>query len=89
MAILDVESEFSQGSRNASGGVRLARMQREVPALLAPHVEGILRAAYAQVGLQRVGGCASRPLGCTWGRCGEPLAAPCDIWLEFLSGTRI
>ena len=87
MAILDVESEFSQGSRNASGGVRLARMQREVPALLAPHVEGILRAAYAQVGLQRVG--LRFSLGCAWGRCGEPLAAPCDIWLEFLSGTRI
>ena len=73
MAILDVESEFSQGSRNASGGVRLARMQREVPALLAPHVEGILRAAYAQVGLQRVG-LRFSPLGlCTRpGAAGEP-----------------
>ena len=48
-------------------------MQREVPALLAPHVEGILRAAYAQVGLQRVG-LRFSPLGlCTRpGAAGEP-----------------
>ena len=75
MAILDVESEFSKGSSSAAnGGQRLARMQREVPALLAPHIEGILRAAYKQVGLQRVG-LRFAPLGlCTRpGAVGEPV----------------
>ena len=75
VAILDVESEFSKGSSSAAnGGQRLARMQREVPALLAPHIEGILRAAYKQVGLQRVG-LRFAPLGlCTRpGAAGEPI----------------
>ena len=75
VAILDVESEFSKGSTSAANGSqRLVRMQREVPALLAPHIEGILRAAYKQVGLQRVG-LRFAPLGlCTRaGAVGEPI----------------
>lgn len=75
VAILDVESEFSKGcASSAHGGQRLARMQREVPTRLAPHIERILRAAYEQVGLQRVG-LRYAPLGlCTRpGAADEPV----------------
>ena len=75
VAILDVESEFSKGcASSAHGSQRLVRMQREVPTRLAPHIERILRAAYEQVGLQRVG-LRYAPLGlCTRpGAADEPV----------------
>ena len=82
VSILDLESEFALGSRHAPG---MARTQREVPALLAPHIEAIVRAAYKQVGLQRVGMRFS-PLGlCTQpGAAGEPLVDE-----QFLTDARL